>query len=42
MAERMASFCLVTGLSPADYKQLTLAETQAFYKVLEQQNEANL
>jgi hypothetical protein len=32
-AERMAEFCLKTGIAPSEYKKLTLAETRAFVKV---------
>ena len=30
----MASFCIVTKLSPTDYRQLTLRERQAFLDAL--------
>jgi hypothetical protein len=32
----MAQFCLVTGLSPADYRSLTGAEYEAFIKAVEE------
>lgn len=31
----MAAFCIATGISPTEYKQLTLAEYKAFIKRLE-------
>jgi hypothetical protein len=33
----MADFCLATGLSPSEYKKLTLSEMMAFVNALERQ-----
>lgn len=30
----MAGFCLTTGMTPGDFKQLTLIELEAFLEVL--------
>jgi hypothetical protein len=34
-AERMARFCLATGIAPSEYKDLTLEEVRAFVKEIE-------
>jgi hypothetical protein len=34
----MAEFCLATGVSPSEYKQLTLAEFEAFAVAAERRN----
>ena len=33
----MANFCLATGISPSEYRKLTLVETMAFANALERQ-----
>lgn len=37
-ARRKANFCLATGISPAQYERLTLAEIQAFREAVESSN----
>lgn len=34
----MASFCLATGISPTEYKRLTITEHRAFQQQLEEMN----
>jgi len=34
----MASFCLATGISPSEYKRLTVTEHLAIQKQLEEMN----
>jgi hypothetical protein len=35
----MAHFCLVTGMSPKDYRQLTLQEYRAFIEAIEERSD---
>jgi hypothetical protein len=34
----MAQFCLATGMSPNEYRQLTLAEYRAFIEAIEERS----
>jgi len=37
-AKRLASFCVATGMSPSEYRALTLAEYRAFVEALEERS----
>lgn len=37
-AKRLAEFCVATGLSPSDYRSLTLAEYRAFIDAVNERN----
>lgn len=37
-AETMATFCLATGMTPTEYRALTLAEFEAFTTLINRRN----